>query len=393
VKTGQFIVGIILLIAIEVLKVYFIMPLPGSQRAETVNIAYFIHTNVVWLRLIGWLMIIYPVFYFFRFGKMKAKIAVGLLMIAYGVVFYMFNYELLADKMFLQPGQNVYASVEDNAVEKERLVLGINVNGEARAYPIQFIGYHHQVRDTIGGSPVMITYCTVCRTGRAFKPEVGGKPESFRLVGMDHFNAMFEDETTGSWWRQVNGEAIVGSLRGTSLPEIPSEQMTLESWIALYPSTTIMQADTVFNDIYERMIKYDKGRGSSDLTKRDSLSWKDKSWVVGVVIGKQARAYDWNDLLETRVINDTLAGTPIAVFLENDSASFRVFRRDLMVFSYDSSANMFIDKGTGSQWSLEGVSIGGALRGQKLAVLQSYQEFWHSWQTFRPTTTAYKPQD
>jgi hypothetical protein len=40
---------------------------------------------------------------------------------------------------------------------------------------------------------------------------------------MDHFNAMFEDSQTKSWWRQVNGEAIAGPLKGKTLPEIPSQ--------------------------------------------------------------------------------------------------------------------------------------------------------------------------
>ncbi|MEZ4848709.1 MAG: hypothetical protein R3B93_08845 [Bacteroidia bacterium] len=63
-------------------------------------------------------------------------------------------------------------------------------------------GYHHQVLDTIGGKhimdlPVRLSY------RKDFEPVVNGKPEIFRLVGMDHFNAMFEDQTTKSWWRQV----------------------------------------------------------------------------------------------------------------------------------------------------------------------------------------------
>ena len=94
--------------------------------------------------------------------------------------------------------------------------MGVLVNGEARAYPIQFLGYHHQVRDTIAGQPIIVTFCTVCRTGRVFSPFVDGAPETFRLAGMDHFNAMFEDATTGSWWRQATGEAIAGPRRGKS---------------------------------------------------------------------------------------------------------------------------------------------------------------------------------
>jgi hypothetical protein len=56
----------------------------------------------------------------------------------------------------------------------------------------------------------MITYCTVCRTGRVFSPDVDGKPETFRLVGMDHFNAMFEDE---------NQKAGGGRLPAKPLPD------------------------------------------------------------------------------------------------------------------------------------------------------------------------------
>jgi hypothetical protein len=44
--------------------------------------------------------------------------------------------------------------------------MGIVINGESAAYPIQYLGYHHQVRDTVGGESVLVTYCTVCRTGR-----------------------------------------------------------------------------------------------------------------------------------------------------------------------------------------------------------------------------------
>jgi hypothetical protein len=53
----------------------------------------------------------------------------------------------------------------------------------------------------------MVTYCTVCRTGRVYGPIINGKKETFRLVGMDHFNAMLEDATTKSWWQQATWDA------------------------------------------------------------------------------------------------------------------------------------------------------------------------------------------
>jgi hypothetical protein len=389
-RVAQFTAGIVLLIALEVARVYFIMPFPGSQRAETINLAYYLHNNIFWFRLIGWALILYPVLYYFTIGKTKQRVITVVALLAYLVVFYLFNFKFLADKMFYQPEQKVFANDAGNNVPGSNLVLGVTLQGQSRAYPIELIGYHHQVRDEIGGTPVMVTYCTVCRTGRVFSPEVGGKADDFRLVGMDHFNAMFEDATTGSWWRQVNGEAIAGPLRGTRLREIPSEQMSLAAWMELYPEARVLQADSTFSKQLKGMRNYDEGKGGA-LTGRDSLSWKEKSWVVGVQIATQARAYDWNDLVRLRVINDTLARVPVVVVLADDSTSFHVYRRDLHQFEYDTDLQVLVDAGTRSVWGWDGTSKTGALAGQRLPLIQSYQEFWHSWRTFRPGTSVYKP--
>jgi hypothetical protein len=380
-----------MLIALEILRVYFIMPFPGSQRGETVDIAYFLHTNIFYFRFIGWLIILFPAISFFWMGRTQAKVLAGLGLVVYLYVFYMFNFRFLADKMFYQPEHKVFADAASSRIAPQDLVLGVSLGGEAKAYPIEVIGYHHQVRDTVGSIPVMITYCTVCRTGRVYNPAVEGKAETFRLVGMDHFNAMFEDATTGSWWRQVNGEAVAGPLKGRSLAEIPAAQMTLQAWLALHPGSRIMQPDTTFTMAYADLKEFDEGTTGSSLEKRDTLSWKDKSWVVGVQLGLQARAYDWNDLLRQRVVNDTLAGTPLVVAVAHDSASFYVWNRDSLRFTLDNARMQLRDLQTGSYWNWQGRSTEGPLAGKQLTPVQSYQEFWHSWKTFRPHTTQHHP--
>jgi hypothetical protein len=390
-KTVQFIAGLIMLIGLEILRVYYIMPFPGSQRAETIDIAYFLHNNIFYFRFVGWLIILFPAVSFFWLGSTQAKVLAGLGLVVYIYVFYMFNFRFLADKMFYQPEHKVFAGAASNKVPPQNLVLGVSIGGAAKAYPLEVIGYHHQVRDTVGNVPVMVTYCTVCRTGRVYSPAVDGKTEAFRLVGMDHFNAMFEDATTGSWWRQVNGEAVAGPLKGKMLEEIPAAQMTLQAWLALYPASGIMQPDTTFAMAYADLKNFDEGTIESGLEKRDSLSWKDKSWVVGVQLGMQARAYDWNDLLQQKVINDTLAGTPVVVAVANDSASFYVWNSDSLRFAWDSTRLQLKDLQTGSYWNWQGASTEGPQAGKQLTPVQSYQEFWHSWKTFRPHTTQYHP--
>jgi hypothetical protein len=389
-KPIQFIVGFLLLLAIEIFRVFFIMPFPGSQQGETIGLAYFINDYIFYLRAIGLLIIIFPLIHYLWLGKIWKKILVVIALGIYGFVFYNTNHRFAANRIFREASVKTFQPFTSaNTVDKDQLVLGIEINGKARAYPLEVIGYHHLVNDTLDGQPLMITYCTVCRTGRVFSPMVEGRGEQFKLVGMDHFNAMFEDASTGSWWRQVNGEAVAGPLKGKSLTELPASQMRLSAWVEQFPNTEIMQPDTSFRKSYEHLEKFDEGTTGSPLTRRDSLSWKEKSWVVGVQLGMSARAYDWNDLVRLRVINDTLGSIPIVVVLESDSATYHVWKRDSLTFILKNDS-VLTDELTNSSWNWSGKSIAGPLAEKKLPVVQSYQEFWHSWRTFRPHSTRYK---
>ena len=311
----------------------------------------------------------------------------------YAVIFFFFNYRFEADKMFYQPKQKSFVSADKDTTNRNKLVIGIELNGEAKAYPIQIIGYHHQVRDTIGNTPVMITYCTVCRTGRAFSPFVNGKMESFRLVGMDHFNAMFEDGATESWWQQATGVAIAGPLKGAALKELPSRQLPLDVWLRQYPKSLIMQPDTSFNKNYEDLADYDDGTIQSGLQGRDFLSWKPKSWIVGVVNAQSSKAYDWNELVKKKIIQDSIARVPILLTLENDTMSFHVYQRcvngSVLRFQMGNNNDLLIDQNTHSTWNMDGLCIEGALKGKKLVPVQAYNEFWHSWQTFHRNVEKY----
>ena len=387
--------GFLLLFAIEILRVYFIMPFPGSQQSNTIDLAYFISKNIFWLRAIGLLIVIFPLISFFEHGRLWKKLLLSVIVLFYLFIFYMFNFKFLADKMFYQPKNKSLASVADNKVDTNKLIIGASINGQAKAYPIEIIGYHHQVQDTIGNEPVIITYCTVCRTGAVFSPFINNVYQHFRLVGMDHFNAMFEDEKTKSWWRQVNGEAIAGPLKGNALKELPSSQMRLAVWIRQHPNTLILQPDTIFNKEYDGLQGYDSGTIKGSLEKRDSSSWKKKSWVVGIVQNNFAKAYDWNDLVKEKIINDTLHSIPVVLFLENDSMTFHAFDRTInnqvLQFVWNENLKILQDNNTHSIWNWDGVCIEGTLKNSTLTPVQSYQEFWHSWQTFHPKSTTYSP--
>jgi hypothetical protein len=313
-------------------------------------------------------------------GWRRAVPAVSLVVAA--LVVYMANFQMAADRIFLEPASVTMRTAAGNTVDSSRLVVGIEVNGDARAYPIQFIGYHHQVRDSAGGLPVMVSYCTVCRTGRVFSPVVNGRAESFRLVGMDHFNAMFEDKAPHSWWRQATGEAIVGPRKGTVLPEIPSRQTTLAEWVALHPRTLIMQPDSVLRDRYSTSDAYETGASRKKLTGTDTVSWRDKAWVVGLTVNGESKAYDWNRLRRETVVHDRVGGTPVVIVLARDRRSFFAFERPSDDTRFELRGDSLV--APRMAYALDGHGASGSLK----SVFAS-QEFWHSWRTFHPGTGTY----
>lgn len=373
-----FLAGALLLILFELANVWFIMPLPYSQRVRSVDVAYALFTWRWLIRATLGAMMLAGFVVWWRDRGWRRWLTVPIVAVVAAVA-YMTNAVMAADRMFLMPSRVTMVPASQNAVELNRLVVGVALNGEARAYPVQFIGYHHQVRDTVGGEPVLVTFCTVCRTGRVFSPIVNGREETFRLVGMDHFNAMLEDATTRSWWRQANGEAVTGHHAGESLKEIPSQQVTLAMWLDQHPHSLIMQADSALRSRYATSFDFETGASRSTLTGTDTTSWGEKSWVVGVTLDGSSVAYDWNTLKRDRVINDVVGSTPVVVVLASDGASFFAYVRPDPATEFGVRGDSLVSPQ--AVYGLSGRGVGGVL-----TPVQASQEFWHSWRTFHPGT-------
>lgn len=398
-----FTIALLVLLAAEVLRVYWIMPMPGSQQGDTLGAAYALHRWILAVRILAGAAVIWAAARLLARGRWPARVFCVLALALTAFVIYQTNGPMSADVMFRQPTSLTFATMGNGAVAPNALVVGVALadsNGriQARAYPIQFIGYHHQVRDVVAGQPVMVTYCTVCRTGRVFSPLVDGTADTFRLVGMDHWNAMFEDSRTGSWWRQATGEAVAGPLTGKRLAEIPSQQMTWAAWSARHPGSTVMQPDPRFAPRYANMEGFAEGTSNGTLTGRDSRSWERKSWVVGVLAGNTpgtaARAFDWNELVRERVINDRIGDQPVLLLLGADGVSFHAFDArpggsgPQLDLERTADPSRFRDRATGATWDETGLALDGPQAGTRLTAIPTYQEFWHSWQDFHPSTTA-----
>ncbi|MGI0036446.1 MAG: DUF3179 domain-containing (seleno)protein, partial [Nitrososphaera sp.] len=51
-----------------------------------------------------------------------------------------------------------FVSVQEAKLQDSDLVLGLEIGGDVRAYPLQILVWHEIVNDNVGGVPVAVTY-------------------------------------------------------------------------------------------------------------------------------------------------------------------------------------------------------------------------------------------
>lgn len=102
-------------------------------------------------------------------------------------------------------------------------VIGLVIDGDARAYPLRILHWHEIVNDVVGGEPVVVTYCPLCNLPLVWDRRLGDRVLDFGTTGkLRHSDLVMYDRQTESWWQQATGAAIVGTLSGQSLREFPS---------------------------------------------------------------------------------------------------------------------------------------------------------------------------
>lgn len=86
----------------------------------------------------------------------KALLALGLLLVVASAALARYNY---FERVFFRPiSAPQFESIAQTRLDPDEMVLAVRSAGEARAYPIRAMAYHHLVNDTLGGVPLVATY-------------------------------------------------------------------------------------------------------------------------------------------------------------------------------------------------------------------------------------------
>lgn len=306
---------------------------------------------------------------------------------------------------FVPPGEATF-------LDEREPVLALEIDGDARAYPVQILIWHELVNDVAGGTPVAVSYCPLCNSSVVFDRRVQGKVLDFGVSGLlRNSDLVMYDRETESWWQQITGEALVGAFNGVRLEAVPSSTISFADFRAAYPEGTVLSRDTGFARDYGRTPyrSYDESGSTPflfDGTLDERLDPVER--VVTVQVGADAAAYPFSRLAEHPAVDDVVGGRPIVVFYRKgtvsplDRSSIReskdvgsavVFARsvDAKTLTFETRDGEFRDVETGSVWDMTGVARSGPLAGTVLGRVQHDTSFWFAWAVFRPETRIWQP--
>lgn len=129
----------------------------------------------------------------------------------------------------------------ETAISDIEPVISLEVNGDARAYPLRVLIWHEIANDTVGGVPVAVTYCPLCNAAIVFDRRLDGRHLTFGTTGkLRKSDLVMYDRQTESWWQQFTGEAIVGSLTGKTLTMIPARLESFSEFKARHPDGRVL---------------------------------------------------------------------------------------------------------------------------------------------------------
>jgi len=278
----------------------------------------------------------------------------------------------------------------------EDTVLGVVVEGRARAYPWWVLKNHHVVNDTIGRTALAVSLCEQCTGGAAFRREVDGRTLSMRVAGVYNGTIVLQDRATGTLFSPFGGLGLEGPLAGRKLERLPLILTHWDEWLARHPDTDVVFASPALRGGHGAW--YTPGKwgivsemGSTIVSFDPRLP--ENTLVYGMESG-QGKSYPLEEVrAKGGVVNDAVGPLAVVILARGtlEAAGFerRLDGRILTFRAAPAPPGAMADEETGSRWSIEGEAIAGPLRKKRLAPLDGYTVEWHVWSAYNPRAEVF----
>lgn len=292
---------------------------------------------------------------------------------------------------------------EADYIPDSRMVIGLKIGDEVRAYPHQIMDWHEIVNDEVDGKHIALNFCPLTGTGKAWNRVVNGKVTEFGVSGLlFRNNLIMYDRNTESNWSQMQLRSVNGDLSRQPAEVYTVVETTWEIWKEMYPESEVLSLDTGFSRDYSGFA-YRSDFSTNDnsilfpIQNNDNrLDRKDR--VLGVIDSEVAdsdatvRAYPIDQFGEgINVIQDQLgtnnyvvvgssSSNISAAFINNSQTEFTAVQNELPIVMEDADGN---------RYDIFGVITDGPNEGQRLESARSYTGYWYGWADFFPNISIH----
>ena len=305
----------------------------------------------------------------------------------------------------------IESSVASEWLKDKEPVIVLEMNGIARAYPLQILMWHEIVNDEIGDSAVSVTFCPLCNASIVFDRDLDGVRYDFGTTGRLRLSDMvMYDRQTETWWQQFTGEGIIGELNGVKLKQIPSNIVAFESFKKQFPKGQVLSRETGFSRNYGRnpYAGYDDINSSPFLFRgKTDKRIKPMERVLSLNSNDKTLLFDLTSLNDKPVVNGEFEGTSYVVLAfenmnsaldKSDISSSRLIPSaavydavlDGKKLSFQIDNGIVTDVETGSEWNIFGIAEKGELAGSQLQQLDHGVHFAFAWLAFDPEAEIFK---
>ncbi len=281
----------------------------------------------------------------------------------------------------------------------DMLVIGLEINGEARAYPYDILNWHEIVNEVIDGVAYSITYCPLTGSGILLHTEMINGSTLGTTGKLYENNLVFYDRLTDSYWSQMLTLAITGEHMGTELPVQSAIETTWNTWKAMHPNTKVLSRDTGQARDYDRNpyagyefsssiwfpTSFDKSQKPYNLfhEKTKTLVLRDEN--------NQVYLFPFPELAKTPVLNARIGDEDVVIVYDQVNNLVVPFKADLnqsispsfsigdgsIIDSTLTMGLMVFEDTSGTTWNMKGEAIAGPLKGMKLIQYDNaYNAYW-----------------
>lgn len=198
-------------------------------------------------------------------------------------------------------GASSKAFIDDafyKSLDPESLVTAVRVGDEVHIYPQQMLEYHEVVNDQFGDHYVVVSFCPLTGTSRAWDRQIMGEVREFGVSGLLYNNNLIlYDRNSGSNWSQIFNRSVNGVLVGADARTLDVWELRMADMLSINGNIKLLSTDTGIQYDYQYSVYgdyKDSDRISFPLTFSDQRIFS-KERVMRVTVGNQTKVYRFAD--------------------------------------------------------------------------------------------------